>query len=98
MTKSLYAEFTALPGNEDRVRELLLELTAEVRRETGNVTFAPYTLESDPRRFFVFEVYSDEAAFGAHVSADYGLRFNTQLAGLIEGSGSELTWLMSIEG
>ena len=97
MTKSLYAEFTALPGNEDRVRRLLLELTADVRRETGNLSFVPYTLESDPRRFFVFEIYADDASFSTHLSAEYGLRFNEQLAPLIEQTGSDLTWLVSIE-
>jgi quinol monooxygenase YgiN len=97
MTKSLYAEFTALPGHEARVRELLLELTAEVRREKGNLTFFPFTLESDPRHFFVFEVYTDDAAFHEHVTAAHGERFNAALAGLVEGSTSSLTWLASIE-
>lgn len=97
MTKSLYAEFTALPGNEARVRELLLELTTDVRAEDGNVAFVPFTLQSDPRRFFVFEVYADDAAFREHVGATHGARFNAALAGLVEGSSSSLTWLTSIE-
>ncbi len=97
MTKSLYAEFTALPGYEAQVRELLLALTTEVRAEDGNVNFVPFTLESDPRRFFVFEVYADDAAFQEHVTAPHGARFNAALAGLVEGSASSLTWLTSIE-
>jgi quinol monooxygenase YgiN len=97
MTKSLYAEFTALPGNEERVRELLVTLTGQVRAEAGNLNFVPFTLESDPRRFFVFEVYRDDAAFREHVNADHGARFNEALAGLVEGASSALTWLTSIE-
>jgi quinol monooxygenase YgiN len=97
MTKSLYAEFTALPGNEAKVRDLLLALTAQVRAEEGNVNFVPYTLESDPRRFFVFEVYRDTEAFHEHANAEYGARFNAALSELVEGSASALTWLTSIE-
>jgi quinol monooxygenase YgiN len=64
-----------------------------VRQEPGTVTFAPYTEEANPRRHFVFEVYADDAAFQAHISADYGARFNAELGTLIEGDASELTWL-----
>jgi quinol monooxygenase YgiN len=98
MTKSLYAEFTALPGKEQRVSEILQVLAAQVRQEHGNVAFQPFTRATDPRRFFVFEEYVDDAAFEAHISAEYGARFNAELATLIEGTGSDLTWLDSIEG
>ena len=37
--KTLFAEFTALPGHEDRVAELMAGLTEKVRREPGNVAF-----------------------------------------------------------
>ena len=93
MPKTLYAEFTVTPGNEQRVAEMMRELTAQVRREPGNLAFDPYTEEANPNRYFVFEVYKDDAAFEAHISADYGARFNAELADLIEGDGSELTWL-----
>ena len=63
MPKTLYAEFTVKPGNEARVTEMMRELTVLVRQEPGNVIFAPYTEEANPNRYFVFEVYEDEAAF-----------------------------------
>ncbi|GGL01924.1 hypothetical protein GCM10007382_22280 [Salinibacterium xinjiangense] len=97
MTKSLYAEFTALPGKEQRVSEILQILAAHVRREEGNVVFQPFTRATDPRRFFVFEEYVNDAAFDAHISAEYGARFNAELATLIEGTSSDLTWLASID-
>jgi len=93
MPKTLYAEFTVKRGNEARVAEMMRELTAQVRQEPGNVTFVPYTEEANPNRYFVFEVYADEAAFQAHISAEYGARFNAELTELIEGDASELTWL-----
>jgi quinol monooxygenase YgiN len=96
MQKTLYAEFTVKRGSEARVAEMMRELTEHVRREPGNVTFAPFTEEANPNRYFVFEVYEDEAAFQAHISADYGARFNAELTDLIEGDASELTWLRPV--
>ena len=93
MTVVLYAEFTARPGAEDAVAGLVRDLTARVREEPGNVTFEPSTLSEAPRRWFVYEVYQDAAAFQAHISADYGAAFNSALAPLIEEDGSRLTWL-----
>ena len=57
----------------------------------------PYTLEANPRRWFVYEVYRDAAAFEAHISADYGATFNAALNPLIEEDGSQLTWLVSAD-
>ena len=93
MTKTLYAEFTVKPGSEDRVAAMMRELTEHVRREPGNQLFLPYTREHNPREYFVFEVYEDDAAFREHISADYGARFNGELAEQIEEDGSVLTWL-----
>ena len=93
MTVALYAEFTARPGAEDAVAGLVGELTARVRAEPGNLAFEPSTLRDEPRRWFVYEVYQDAAAFDAHISADYGAAFNSALGPLIEEDGSQLTWL-----
>jgi quinol monooxygenase YgiN len=93
VTVTLYAEFTARPGAEDAVARLVRELTARVREEPGNLTFEPSTLEAAPRRWFVYEVYRDAAAFDVHISADYGAAFNSALGPLIEEDGSQLTWL-----
>jgi len=95
MTRALYAEFTALPGAETRVAQLVAGLTARVREEPGNLAFVPYTLESNPRRWFVYEVYADDEAFQQHIAADYGAAFNAELVPLIEEDASTLTWLLA---
>ncbi|SDK60853.1 putative quinol monooxygenase [Arthrobacter sp. ok362] len=96
MTKTLYAEFTVKPGSEPVVAEMMRELSEQVRREPGNRLFLPYTRQSSPREYFVFEVYDDEAAFEEHISADYGARFNAKLADHIVEDGSVLTWLQPV--
>jgi quinol monooxygenase YgiN len=93
MTWALYAEFTANPGAEQRVAELVRALTDRVRAEPGNLIFNAHTLVDDPRRWFVYEEYRDEDAFREHIAADYGATFNAALADLVEGGGSQLTFL-----
>ena len=94
--KVLFAEFTALPGQEETVAELLDRLADDVRREPGCIEFAPYRLSDEPSRFFVYEVYRDDDAFTAHINAPYGSEFNARLAPLIVEDGSQLTWLQPL--
>ncbi|HEY5836740.1 putative quinol monooxygenase [Streptomyces sp.] len=94
MTKTLLAEFSVKPGAEERVAALVAEYTAQVRKEPGNVVFDVYTKESNPRAYWVFEIYQDEAAFQEHLAAPYGPPFNAELGPLIEEQGgSVLTFL-----
>jgi quinol monooxygenase YgiN len=93
----LFAEFTATPGNEEAVAELLAGRTEQVRQEPGCVLFAPHRFADRPEHFFVYEAYRDEAAFEAHITAPYGAVFNAALAPLIVEDGSQLTWLRSLD-
>jgi quinol monooxygenase YgiN len=96
MAKALLAEFTVRPGAEARVAEMVTELADHVRQEPGNVTFAVYTKEADPRAYWIYEVYRDEEAFRAHLAAPYGGPFNAELGDLIEEDGSVLTFLTEL--
>jgi quinol monooxygenase YgiN len=89
----LYAEFTAKPGSESEVETLISGLAEDVRREPGNTEFTVYRERDNPRKFFVFEQYLDEASFDAHINAEYGAVFNRKLGSLIEEGESQLTWL-----
>jgi quinol monooxygenase YgiN len=97
MPMILYAEFTAKPGSESQVETLISGLAEKVRREPGNTEFTVYQERDNPRKFFVFEQYLDEASFEAHISAEYGVVFNQQLSSLIEEGESQLTWLKSFD-
>jgi quinol monooxygenase YgiN len=89
----LYAEFTANPSAESEVGTLISGLAEDVRREPGNTEFTVYRERDNPRKFFVFEQYRDQASFDAHISAEYGVIFNQRLSSLIEEGESQLTWL-----
>lgn len=94
MTEVLFAEFTVKEGAEQEVARLVAGLTPLVRAEPGNVRFEPNVRREDSRRYFVYEVYRDRAAFDAHVGAAYGVEFNAALNPLIEEDASALTWLV----
>ena len=89
----LYAEFTARPGERAGVGDLIRSYADVVRAEPGNIVFDVYTRTDAPDRFVVFEVYRDQAAFDAHISAADGAAFNDALGPLIVGGASELSFL-----
>ena len=106
----LVAEFTALPGSEAAVEELLADLTIAVRAEPGCLAFDSY-VETEPpvvaeltaveapdgRRFVVVEAYRDAAAFAEHLAQPHGARFNAALGPLIaEPGGSVLRFLRPV--
>jgi quinol monooxygenase YgiN len=91
--KALYATFEVLPGHEARMRALMAQLTRDVRAEPGNLRFVAYTLATNPRAYHVDEIYSDEAAFQAHIASAHGKAFNATIAELVVGGGSQVFFL-----
>lgn len=92
----LLAEVKARVGCEEAVMTLLAQYGRHVRAEPGNRVFACHQVEDAPQRFFVYEVYSDEAAFQAHLSAPENAEVNACLVPLTE-AGSSLTFLRHFE-
>ena len=63
--------WTARPGRENIVRNALLQLAAESRKEPNNLFYIPYQDTASPRVFRIFEVYRDEDAFMAHKGTEH---------------------------
>jgi quinol monooxygenase YgiN len=98
MKKTLPAEFSARPGCEEYVAELVKDYFRQVREEPGNLAFEVYTeQQSDPLTYWIFEVYADEAAFQAHLAASYGALSNAELQQLINEKESVLTFLSPLD-
>jgi len=70
----------AKPGEEDAVGEILAGLVAPTMEEPGVKLFRPYRSPTDPGRFFLFELYRDEAAWVAHQETTH---FNAAIAELV---------------
>ena len=60
------ATWTAEPGKEDVVRDAIRKLTPKSRAEEGNLFYQAQVNPEDPRTFFLYEQYVDEAAYEAH--------------------------------
>ena len=66
-------------------------LSDQVETSTNQV-FDCYQTQEEPRRFVVYEIYDDETAFQAHLSAPMNADVNRRLSAVTEG-GSSLTFL-----
>jgi len=63
--------WVAREGEEERVRALLEEIAPVVRAEPGCLMYIAHRSVDDPRTFFLYEQYVDEAAFHAHRETEH---------------------------
>jgi len=65
------AKWRANEGEAETIREILAILTPLVRAEAGCLTYIAHQSVDDPRDFFLYEQFVDEAAFQAHAQAEH---------------------------
>ncbi len=66
MTYVLTAKWTAREDEVSAVEAVLRRMIPATRAEPGNLVYQCHRDPSDPRVFFLYEVYEDEDAFKAH--------------------------------
>jgi quinol monooxygenase YgiN len=71
VTVVLAVTWVARDGEEERVAAYLRELTEKARAEPGCLAYEPCRDPDDPRRFFLYERYADEAGLAAHDGAEH---------------------------
>ena len=59
------------PGREDEAVALFGKLTEATRAEPGCRMYLAHRSTADPRRFFLYEQYDDQAALDAHRAAPH---------------------------
>ena len=62
----LAVTYVVLPNREAEAKELYRKLSLAARKEPGCRLFQAHQSLSDSRRFFLYELYDDEAALKAH--------------------------------
>lgn len=62
----LAVTWVAKQGKEDQTAQLFRQLTAASRQEPGCLMYIVHRHKDDPRAFFIYEQYRDEAALQAH--------------------------------
>jgi len=61
-------------GRESEVAVIFEKLTAESRKEPGCLMYQAHKHKTDPRRFFIYEQYKDDAALEAHRATPHFLQ------------------------
>ena len=65
------ARYRTAEGKDDEVEHVLRIMSKLTRQEPGNRAYIAHRGADDPRKFFLYEQYVDEAAFEAHKAAPY---------------------------
>jgi quinol monooxygenase YgiN len=63
---ALAVTWEAKPGEADAVADILRRMTEAVQAEPGTLLFWPHRAPSNDHLFFLYELYTDDAAFAAH--------------------------------
>lgn len=71
----LAVTWMAKVGHEAEVTAVLAKLTEQSRKEPGCVTFQVHRHKTEPRRFFIYEQYKDDAALEAHRATPHFLQY-----------------------
>lgn len=68
------AKWRAKEGKEERLLEVIREITPPSRAETGNVFYQAQRSSEDPRLFYLYEQYVDAAGYEAHMDSEHFTR------------------------
>ena len=68
------AKWRAKPGKEKRLAQLCDELTEPSRAEPANLFYQAHRSSEDPQLFYLYEQYSDEAGYQAHMDSEHFTR------------------------
>ena len=71
----LAVTWMAKVGREAEMAGIFSQLTEESRKEPGCLMFVAHRHKTEPRRFFVYEQYKDDAALEAHRATPHFLQF-----------------------
>jgi (4S)-4-hydroxy-5-phosphonooxypentane-2,3-dione isomerase len=70
----LAVTWMAKAGHETEVAAILEKLTELSRKEPGCAMYQVHRHKTEPRRFFIYEQYKDDAALEAHRTTPYFLQ------------------------
>ncbi len=71
----LAVTWIAKAGQEAEVTSIFSKLTEASRQEPGCVAFQVHRHKTEPRRFFIYEQYKDDAALEAHRATAHFLQY-----------------------
>lgn len=69
------AKWTAKEGEEEAVAAAIKQLVGPSRAEPGMILYQPHRDPQNPRVFFFYEQYTDQAAYEAHGNSEHFKRY-----------------------
>jgi quinol monooxygenase YgiN len=73
----LKVDMLVKPGTEEQCKELIRIMQDHSRKEAGCLLYIGHQSVEDPRRFFFYEQYADQAALELHRNAPYFKQYVT---------------------
>ena len=74
MAYVVVAKWTAREGLEERLQQICDEMTEPSRAEPANLFYQAHRSPENPRLFFLYEQYEDEAGYEAHMASEHFTR------------------------
>jgi quinol monooxygenase YgiN len=68
------AKWRAKAGREQRLEEIIREMTEPSRAEPGNLYYQAHRSPEDPQLFYLYEQYTDESGYQAHQDTEHFTR------------------------
>jgi quinol monooxygenase YgiN len=68
------AQWRAKEGSEERLEAVIGEMVGPSRAEPGCRFYQAHRSPGDPRLFFLYEQYEDEAGYEAHMASEHFTR------------------------
>jgi quinol monooxygenase YgiN len=76
-------QIDAKPGEEEKVARGLEAMIEPTMAEPGVKLFLPYRSPTDPKAFFIYELYVDEAGWAAHQQTSHFKAFVNNMLPLL---------------
>ena len=94
---TVIAYVTAKAGQEDEVRNALLELVARTRNERGCVNYDLHQSDATPLEFAIYENWKRASDLDAHAKSGHVRAFRRNMADRLERPSEITKWRMVSE-
>lgn len=91
---TIMAFITAKAGMQPQVREVLLDLVAQTRKEKGCLNYDLHQSQDNPREFVIYENWESAADLDAHARSEHLQAFGKAAKGLLERPAEITKWDM----
>lgn len=71
MSYVMVARWRPRAGESEKVENILRDLAAAARHESGNLRFVVHRSHDNPAELLLYEVYASEGAFAAHKQTEH---------------------------